>query len=192
MEKENILHPEITCPYCRIGFGAHKVSFKKVEAKTEEKKTGFFKSIFVRKENNAKEREIAGIIHLDPMWSADAGLMRDCTQVDFLKQFIESVDDHENPKFTADFKLKLNQLRTKFETNPDDISKENFSDSDYYIAFYECLNYGCVENEDEEEYDREQMKGGAIKKLYEDGVNLNDALRSFIRKIKTNETNPTE
>lgn len=147
-----MLHEDITCPYCRIQFGGYKIFQNK-------------------------------LIHLDILWSYDSGLQRDCEQEDYIKSNIESIDDKGNPKFNDDFKNKLLELRNKFETNPDDITKDNFSFDAFFISFVDCMNYGLVDNPDEnEEYNRENMTDEKLEKLYNDGVNLKDALRSFIVK----------
>src|SRR3989344_9188406 len=126
MKKEQI-HPEITCPYCRIGFGAIKIT---------------------------KEDTISQ--HIDIFWSRDAGLSRICKNVDLLKENLIESDGCQNPKFNEEFTIKLKELRQKFETNPDDISKENFEFCDYRISFVECMNWGDIDDEDEN-YDRDSI-----------------------------------
>jgi hypothetical protein len=49
------------------------------------------------------------------------------------------------------------------------------------IAFVECMNYGYVDGEDEE-YDRENMTMPKIQQLWENGHNLNESLKAFIKK----------
>ncbi len=151
MKKERI-HPEITCPYCRIGFGGHK-----------------------------KSREDK-IVHLDVMWCYEYALQRDCQQKN-INELISEVDDHGNPKFTEEYSIKFKELREKFERNPDDISKDTCSFDEYYISFVECMNWGELDSE-EEEYDREKISGEKLKELYDSGINLEDALKSFLIKIK--------
>lgn len=145
------MHPEITCPHCRTGFGGHKMSKDKM-------------------------------IHLDILWSSEYGLQRDCRQ-DNISEYIVSVDDRGNPTFTPEFESKLKELKEKFETNPDDIDRDSYSFDDYFISFVECMNYGYVD-EDDEEYDRDKMSKEKLKELYENGTNLKDALRSFIIKVE--------
>ncbi len=146
MKKEK-LHPEITCPHCRTGFGGHK-EFKE------------------------------GMVHLDVIWSYESAMQRKCSQSD-INEHVDEMDDNGNPTFTEEFQKKLKELREKFETNPDDIDNKNYSFDDYYISFVECMNYGYVEGDDED-YDRESMSGEKLKEMYDNGVNLKDALRSFI------------
>jgi len=157
MKKER-LHPEITCPYCRTGFGGHK-SWKE-------------------KDGSQK------MVHLDVMWSYESGLQTSCRQ-DNIYDHVSEMDDNGNPTFTEEFQKKLKELRDKFETNPDDIDKDTYEFGDYHISFVECMNYGYVEG-DEEDYDRENMSGEKLKEMYDNGVNLKDALRSFIIKVENN------
>jgi len=119
--------------------------------------------------------------HLDVLWTSEAGLIRKCQQPEMVLANMESVDEYGNPKFTESFQTKLTELRNKFEYNPDDISKENVSFDDYMIAFVECMNYGYVEGEDED-YDREDMTKPKIQQMWENGYNLNEALKAFIKK----------
>jgi len=151
MKKER-LHPEITCPHCRTGFGGHK--------------------------DFGKE----GIVHLDIAWSYESALTLKCQQED-IKEHIAKMDDNGNPTFEKEFDKKLKELREKFETNPDDIDKNTYEYNDYYYSFVECINWGEIEEEDEE-FDRESMTGEKLEEMYNNGVNLKDAVRSFIIKIK--------
>ena len=52
-------------------------------------------------------------------------------------------------------------------------------------TFVECMNYGYVDGDDED-YDRENMSNEKLKEMYDKGVNLKDALRSFIVKVENN------
>lgn len=167
-------HPEIKCPYCRIGFGGIKVS-------VEKPKTKWFMSRAAKRK--LKEGAKMSFQHLDIMWSYEAGLIRDCKHPEHLKANLISVDDHQNPIFNEEFSSKLKELRSDFENNPIDINKDSFDFDGYYIAFIECMNYGNLDG-DNEEYDREQMTGERLKELYENGTNLKDALRSFIKPSK--------
>lgn len=154
MKKER-LHQEITCPHCRTGFGGHKV-WKK----------------------DGKEK----MVHLDIMWCYEYALERDCQQENIM-DFVVEIDDNGNPKFTDEYQIKFKELRNKFENNPDDISKDTCDFGDYQISFVECMNWGELDGDDEN-YDRESMSGEKLKEMYDNGVNLKDALRSFIIKIK--------
>jgi hypothetical protein len=118
--------------------------------------------------------------HLDIIWSSESGLVRECQQPEMVLANMESVDEYGNPTFAESFQKKLSELRNKFENNPDDISKENVSFDDYIIAFVECMNYGYVEGEDGN-YDREDMTKPKIQQMWENGYNLYEALRAFIK-----------
>jgi len=157
MKKER-LHPEITCPHCRTGFGGHK-SWKE-------------------KDGSQK------MVHLDIMWCYESGLQQDCQQENIYDN-VDNIDGNGNPEFTEDFQKKLKELREKFETNPDDIDKGTCEFGDYHISFVECMNWGELDEEDED-YDRESMSGEKLKEMYDNGVNLKDALRSFIIKVENN------
>lgn len=119
--------------------------------------------------------------HVDMLWTSEAGLIKTCQDPELIRANIASSDEYGNPKFNDDFQKKLNELRNKFETCPDDITKETFNADDYMIAFVECMNYGYVEGEDED-YDRENMTKPKIQQLWENGHNLNEALKAFIKK----------
>jgi len=165
-------YPEIKCPYCRIGFGGIKVSIEKV-------KPIFFASRATKKK--MKEGEKTSFQHLDIMWSYDSGLIKDCIHPETLKENLVSYDANQNPVFNEEFTNKLKELRHDFEHNPIDINKDTFEFGAYYIAFVECMNYGYVDGDDEE-YDREGMTMERLKELYENGTNLKDALKSFLKK----------
>jgi hypothetical protein len=173
------VYQEITCPYCRIGFGAIKI-FDKREKKSFLQKVGLSNPSITRT-----------VEHLDILWTNESGLIKTCTQSDYVLSQLLSVDDSGNPTFKDDFQNKLNELREKFETNPDDISKETVSIGDFMISFVECMNYGSVEGEDEE-YDREIIKQENFKELYESGINLKDALKKFIIKSSDNTQTPQQ
>ena len=119
--------------------------------------------------------------HVDMLWTSAAGLIKECQNPELVKSNLESVDKYGNPKFNEDFQKKANELRNKFETCPDDITKENFNADDYMIAFVECMNYGYVDGEDEE-YDRDNITMPKIQQLWENGHNLNESLKAFIKK----------
>ena len=119
--------------------------------------------------------------HLDIIWSSESGLVRECQQPEMVLANMESVDEYGNPTFTESFQKKLSELRNKFENNPDDISKENTSFDDYMVAFVECMNYGYVDVDDED-YDREDMTKPKIQQMWENGYNLYESLRAFIKK----------
>lgn len=119
--------------------------------------------------------------HVDMLWTSAAGLIKECQNPELVKSNLESVDKNGNPKFNEDFQKKASELRNKFETCPDDITKENFNADDYMIAFVECMNYGYVDGEDEE-YDRENITIPKIQQLWENGHNLNESLKAFIKK----------
>lgn len=119
--------------------------------------------------------------HIDILWTSEAGLVKDCQDPDFVKANIESIDEYGNPKFNDDFQKKVTELRDKFETCPDDITKEDFKFEDYMTVFVECMNYGSVEGEDED-YDRDNMSKEKLKELWEKGLSLNESLRTFIIK----------
>jgi hypothetical protein len=121
--------------------------------------------------------------HIDIFWSSECGLIRECQQSEIVLANMESVDEYGNPKFTESFQTKLTELRNKFENKPDDISKENTTFDDYMVAFIECMNYGYVDGDDEE-YDKEDITKPKIQQIYEDGVNLYEALRIFIKESK--------
>lgn len=121
--------------------------------------------------------------HLDILWTSEAGLVKDCQDPEFVKANIESTDKYGNPKFNEDFQKKVTQLRDKFDTCPDDITKEDFEFDDYMTVFVECMNYGYIEGEDEK-YDRDNITIPKLKQLWESGYSLNESLRSFI--IKNN------
>jgi hypothetical protein len=119
--------------------------------------------------------------HVDMLWTSEAGLIKTCQDSELVRANITSLDKNGNPKFNDDFQKKLNELRSKFETCPDDITKETFNADDYMIAFVECMNYGYVDGEDED-YDRENMTMPKIQQMWENGHNLNEALKAFIKK----------
>jgi|688.fasta_scaffold06365_17 hypothetical protein len=115
------------------------------------------------------------------LWTSEAGLIKTCQDPELVRANIANLDEYGNPKFNDDFQKKLNELRNKFETCPDDITKETFNVDDYMIAFVECMNYGYVDGEDED-YDRENMTKPKIQQIWENGHNLNEALKAFIKK----------
>jgi len=92
------LYPEITCPYCRIQLGGYKIWGK--DNKTVE--------------------------HFDPMYSQDAGATFKCEQQEYVKANIDKIDNLNNPVFIGEFQFKLDKLKEKFISNPDDIDKTIF------------------------------------------------------------------
>jgi len=147
------LHKEIICPYCRIGFGAIKVDQNKIYS------------------------------HLDLFWSREAGLVRNCENNELLKLHTLIIDENGNPKFDEEFENIMQTLRKKFIINPDDITKNLYDLDSYFIAFVECLNYGeLIEDEENEKFDRESMTNEKIEDFYNKGISIKEALLSF--KIK--------
>lgn len=121
--------------------------------------------------------------HLDIIWSSESGLVRKCKQPELVLENIESVDEFSNPVFKSEFQKKIEDLRQKFENEPNDITNENFDYESYEIAFLECMNYGNIGN-DNEEYDREKMSREVLKEIWQKGTNLKDALKSFLIKVE--------
>jgi hypothetical protein len=152
-------HSEITCPFCRIGFGGIKASTPKEKPKTT-------------------------FEHLDLFWSYEAGLIKTCKDQDTLLKHLVSVDDRGNPTFDEEFTKKLAELKEDFMNDPSYITNDVFDYDAYYVAFVDAMNYGNIEGEDEE-FDREHMTGARLKELYDGGTNLKDALRSFIKKTES-------
>lgn len=180
-------HTEIKCPYCRIGFGGIKVTpVTTVIGKSEkeiDKKTFFGlskKKVLVSEDITSESNEF---YHLDICWSSDAGLIKTCENQELLQANLISIDYNGNPIFNESFTHKLDELKHGFVTNPIDISKENFTEEAYIIAFRECMEYGEVDLDDEE-YDRSILTIEKVKELYDAGSNLKDALKYFIVKIK--------
>lgn len=165
-------HSEITCPFCRMGFGGIKVNVVKPETK-------WFMSRAQKRK--AKEGIKTTFQHLDLFWSYESGLIKDCLQNEHMKANLLSVDDCGNPTFNEEFSNKLKELQEDFMNDPSYFVNDTCSFDVYYIAFVNCMNWGNLE-EDDEEYDRNDMTGERLKELYENGTNLKDALRSFVVK----------
>lgn len=167
--KEELLFSEITCPYCRIGFPPIKISDEYGIKKGNWKTLWKSKKIITGKK----------VEHLDLFHSYEAGLILDCKQSEYILGNIESIDSNGNPTFKQDFQDKINILKEKFYNNPSDIDKDNINFYDFCLAFKECMNYGNIEGEDESYSD---ITVDAVKKLYDQGLNLKECLKSFIKK----------
>lgn len=143
-----MLHPEITCPYCRMGFGGH----------------------FAQADGTA--------IHLDIMWSYDAGMQVPCTQADILSR--GALRPNNSLEFVGEQKEMFDELAAKFSKNPDDVSKEN-TPLDAYIVGVQFLNkYGEAEDDDEEM--RPGVTYADIQSIYESGMSLKDCFKSIMVK----------
>ena len=113
-------HPEITCPYCRVGFGTLK--------------------------STSKDK----FQHLDLFWSYESGLIVDCENNDVLALNLEKMDDKGNPKFKTEFEEKLKELQEENSKKPDDICKDTCSWDSFQTLFVNAINWGSIDEEDEE------------------------------------------
>lgn len=114
-------HKEISCPFCRMGFGGYKVNRKKKK-----------------------------VTHLDPLWSYDSGLSQECKQPEMVLKNTIKIDNRKNPTFTKEFNDKLDELKNDFLKNPSEFSKDKYEWNEYFIGFTECYNHGDVKKDDEE------------------------------------------
>jgi len=167
ISKKFLLHPEITCPFCRVGFGGLKVS----QIKPTKKWYELFKVL--------PEPEVKSIIHLDIFWSREAGMHVDCKNIDLLKTKIDKIDENGNPIFQEEFQLKLKELVNKYSYYPDDLSKDTCEWRDFQITFSYLMNWGMIDG-DYEEYNRESMKWEDIKIMYDEGKSVYEALRHYV------------
>ena len=170
------MHPEIDCPYCRVGFGVIKANLTKPDLK-------WFMSKSKKKKLISDAKEKATFQHLDLFWSYESGLITDCKNADVLIKNIDSIDDNGNVKFTSEFEQKLKELKEKYDIKPDDITKETCDWKSFNTLFINALNWGMIDGDDEE-FDRESMKWEDIEKMYNEGKNLYDILRFYVVETK--------
>lgn len=119
--RRHMKYPEITCPYCRIGFGG-----------------GTPKVLH------------DGIVHLDIAFSQESGMSIMCEQQDYVRSQIVSIDSYQNPIFTPVYAIKLKVLQEEFLSDPSYISKDTFDSKAYFYAFLEGYNYGEICPDDKE------------------------------------------
>jgi len=168
------LHSEITCPYCRVGFGGVKV-------KSEKPKLKWFMSRAAKRK--AREGIKMEFQHLDIFWSFESGLIVDCKNAELLKVNLDGVDERGNPKFKPEFEEKLKQLKEKYDSKPDDIRQDTCEWNDFHILFANALNWGMIDGDDEE-FDRESIKWEDVEIMYKENKSLYDILRHYIVEIK--------
>lgn len=161
------LYPELSCPFCRVGFGGLKARMTKPTHK------------WYKFWEKPKSPEIDTIFHLDIFWSRESGLHTDCQNLEYLKTQIKSVDENGNLILTEELQKKIKELNDKYNYKPDDIKNDTCDWKDFHILFANALNWGMVDG-DNEEYDRESMKWDDIRVMFDEGKNLYEILRHYI------------
>jgi hypothetical protein len=118
------------------------------------------------------------IIHLDIVFSADAGMQTDCRQAD-LREHVESIDDNGNLVFKPVSKVVFDELAEAFKNKPTEYHKGTVNWRDFTLLFHECANWGNIDGDDGD-FDWEQINTDSVRALYDEGKNLDEILRSFL------------